>query len=98
MHKKYNIGICLTNPKDTYSGGRYFSITMAESLASAGHNVSYITNLIPIFYADFSYLKTHDTIGQYITADFIKNMPKKLDFLYVFPGTHAEYFYKNVIC
>ena len=97
ISKKYKVGICATNPKDTYSGGRYFSLVMAEALAMVGHEVSYITNLTPIFYNEFSYLNTHKSIINIITKDFLDDIPKDLDFVYIFPGTQMENFYNNTI-
>ena len=45
-----------------YSGGRYHSWVMAESLADAGHEVTFFTNNKPEFYYDFNNYPGHRKI------------------------------------
>ncbi len=47
------IAIFAKNTHQGYSGGRYYSWLIAQSLAGAGHAVTYHTNCVPEFLADF---------------------------------------------
>ena len=58
LPKALKICIFTTNPAGIYSGGRYMSMMLAYALARAQADVTYITNIAPIFDADFDVYQT----------------------------------------
>ena len=46
------IAFIAKNPKNRYSGGRIYALTMAKALSEIGFDVDYYTNVKPIFYND----------------------------------------------
>lgn len=80
------IAIMAHNSPSEYSGGRYYVCMMAEALAEAGHQVTYITNNRPVFYDDFSSYPSHDKIDLCLTRDFFWDLPPGgFDILFLVP-------------
>jgi glycosyltransferase involved in cell wall biosynthesis len=92
------VAIFVTNPKDSYSGGRYLSLVLAECLAARNHKVYYITNIKPIFFNDFEIYENHKKIELIVSIDFsIKPMESKFDFVILIPHQNpASNFYDTV--
>jgi glycosyltransferase involved in cell wall biosynthesis len=63
---------------------------IAEALALAGCEVSYVTDHRPIFYEDLSVLPAHERVNLSITSDFAKNLTAgPVDLVVVVPS-HAR--------
>ncbi|NDJ54378.1 MAG: glycosyltransferase [Chloroflexi bacterium] len=58
------------NSKAVFSGGRYHAWMMAEALAEAGHQVSFVTDNRPIFYDDFRAYPAHHRIRLIVSTSF----------------------------
>ncbi|MDR1242479.1 MAG: glycosyltransferase [Deltaproteobacteria bacterium] len=76
------IAITAIMPKGIYSGGRYHAYIMAECLAHAGNEVTFITNALPVFYDDFKNYPSHMEIEILLTENFN-----------VCPGSNDKYDY-----
>lgn len=88
------IAIFCTIPKDTYSGGRYHALMIAEALALSGHEVHFITNCEPIFVHDFSVFHHHSDIRMCIAENFETGIPSgDFDIVLLVPGAHDPRFY-----
>ena len=88
------VAVFISNPKDTYSGGRYFGLMIAEVLAEAGLEVHYVTNNLPVFWSDFQVFKNHDSLKVvYGWQEAKASLPDDLDVIYVVPGTSDNTFY-----
>jgi len=86
--------VFVTTPPNTYSGGRYCSLMMANALALAGHEVTYLTNYKPIFYGEFACLPRHFKIDLLLTSDFESNLPEgAFDVVILVPGSKDAAFY-----
>lgn len=92
------ISIFAKNSPGIYSGGRYHSWIIAESLASAGNQVTYITNNIPAFIGDFTDCPAHDKIKFILTDDFRTSLPsERQDIAAVVPQlTYLDTFFSDV--
>lgn len=93
------IAIFSENSSTNYSGGRYHSFMMAEAMAHAGHIVHYITNVLPIFYNDFSTFDHHQDVKICISPSFWFGLPEGLfDFVFIIPSlTHNMSFFLKVL-
>ncbi len=65
------------NPPAGYSGGRYYSWMVAEGLALAGHEVTYLTNHRPAFLGDFKDFPAHRQVRLRLTHDFFWDLPRR---------------------
>lgn len=94
----YNFAIFSHNMPSGYSGGRYHSWVLAESLATLGCNVDYYTNFYPECYTDFQEYKSHDNINVIKEPAFINCTPNlKYDYVILVPSAiNGRYFYKKV--
>ena len=92
------IAIFATNPVDSYSGGRYLSLALAECLAHRGHEVYYVTNNAPTFYSDFEIHNTHKHINLIVNADCtFQPGETKFDFVILIPHRNpGGHFYDTV--
>ena len=82
----------------SYSGGRYYSWLMAESLAHLGHNVSVWTNNKPYFIDDFSVYPRHNSIHLHIDPYMLKYPRSKFDIVVVVPHlTNDLSFFKRAL-
>ncbi len=63
------------NSGTTFSGGRYYAWMLAEALAYAGHDVSYITNNKPIFHDDFAQFPNHGDIKLFVSRNLRARLP-----------------------
>lgn len=92
------IAIFATNPVDSYSGGRYLSLVLAECLAYRDHEVYYVTNNKPTFCSDFEILNKHKRINLIVNDDCVLQPGgKKFDFVILIPHRNPSgYFYDNV--
>jgi glycosyltransferase involved in cell wall biosynthesis len=98
-NEKLTVAIFISNPKGIYSGGRYFGLILAESLALLGHEVHYVTNRLPVFWDDFNGLDSHIDIN--VLFDWgksIEKLPERLDLVIVVPGTSDNSFYDSAMC
>ena len=91
------IAVCATNSKDSYSGGRYHSLMLAHALSFGGNNVFYITNALPIFWSDLTDFEDKTTLSLVITPDFKKDMPSRMDYVFIAPGADDSLFYTNTL-
>jgi glycosyltransferase involved in cell wall biosynthesis len=92
------VAIFAPNPPNTYSGGRYHSLMMAEALAAGGGEVHYVTNHRPIFYDDLAVYPDHAAIRLRLTRDFASALPDgKFDLVVLVPGTRWTEFYLRTV-
>lgn len=90
-HAPKRIALFVKNAADSYSGGRYLSMVIAEALAHAGHTVYYVTNQCPIFFSDFESLPKHNRVILSITPDFKTRLPiQKCDLVIAIPGLDRD--------
>ncbi len=85
-----------TMPRNSYSGGRYHALMLAEALANGGHEVCLVTNCVPSFYRDVSCYPRHHALNVVITRDFHAGLPEgKFDIVVVVPGSTMtnDFFY-----
>ncbi|MCH8332685.1 hypothetical protein IIC65_02035, partial [Candidatus Sumerlaeota bacterium] len=88
------IAIFVTTPANTYSGGRYHSLMLAEALALGGHEVHYVTDNLPIFHEDLALYPDHEKILIHLTPDFSGGLPAgNFDAVVLIPGTSDTSFY-----
>jgi len=81
------IAIVARNPPKIYSGGRYLSWTMAEALAEAAADITYITDHHPPCANDFEPSPHHRDIQLLITGDFESDLPQApFDVILFIPG------------
>jgi glycosyltransferase involved in cell wall biosynthesis len=87
------------NPRGTYSGGRYFAWILAESLALVGHNVTFVTNVEPIFSRDFELSPAHHKLKIIISSTYkIRNVHSAADCVIIVPSMFgSHYFYENAV-
>jgi glycosyltransferase involved in cell wall biosynthesis len=78
------VAIFVNNPKGVYSGGRYLSLIAAYSLARAGADVTYVTDNLPLFDADFAAFEAVAPIRKLV--DFESPGSAQLDWVLVFPS------------
>lgn len=89
---KQNIGIFIRNNEKYYSGGRYYSIILAQTLAES-YNVYYVTDQIPVFLENFSDEKCIEIVK---THDYLFDLPKvKYDLIIVIPdlSLNSSFYY-----
>jgi glycosyltransferase involved in cell wall biosynthesis len=93
------IAIFARNSPTEYSGGRYLSWMMAEALAQARHDITYVTNRLPACYDDFASLPHHKDVQVHTTRSFAIGLPKgRLDLLVLVPGLdEGLYFYLRTL-
>jgi glycosyltransferase involved in cell wall biosynthesis len=86
------------NTPQGYSGGRYHSWAIAESLVLAGHTVTYITNCVPAFLSDFAG-QSVGSVRLLLSTDFYSDLPSESqDFVMVIPHlAYADAFFPNAI-
>lgn len=90
--------VFVTNPKDVYSGGRYYALMLTEALAELGVKTYYVTNLLPIFWGDMNSFEKHRDILVIQGFDKINSeLPDHLDFSFIVPGTSSPDFYETSI-
>lgn len=91
------VAIFATMPHDTYSGGRYYSLMLAEALAAGGHEVHFCTNHTPIFYSDLAAFPDHESVNLTLTDNFVNNLPDgDFDAVFLTPGTSIPGFYDRI--
>src|SRR5690349_5488914 len=84
---RYRVAVCATIPANTYSGGRYYALMLAEALAHGGHDVHFVINQMPVFYPDMALFPQHDRIQITRTTDFRSGMPEgAFDFVILIPA------------
>jgi len=76
------------NRQDVFSGGRYYTLNLVEALAAGGHEVTYVTECVPVFWDDFTAAPGHDRIKLHVSDDFVSGLPEARDFdvVVVTPG------------
>ncbi len=90
------MAVVTNTPPNTYSGGRYSALMLAEALAMGGHEVHFITDHEPIFLADLAVLPAHDQVQLDYTPDFRSNLPEgDFDVVFLVPGTNMRGFYRR---
>jgi len=93
-----NVAVFVSNPDGVYSGGRYHGLMLTEALATLDTNVHYVTNLLPVFWSEFQTFPAHSKIHCcFGWNNAAQNLPKKLDYLFVVPGTSDDSFYQAAI-
>lgn len=94
----FNIAVFVSNPVGIYSGGRYHGLMLTEALAMLDANVHYVTNVLPVFWPEFESFPEHQKINCCFGWDKASHeLPRKLDYLFVVPGTSDESFYQSAI-
>jgi glycosyltransferase involved in cell wall biosynthesis len=94
------IAIFMMNSSSEYSGGRYHAWIMAEALAWHDHEVSVVTNAVPVFYKDFSTYPKHKHIKVCLTPDFKSDLPgEKIDVVVLIPHLEKkpDFFLRTVL-
>ena len=92
-----HIAVCVTNSEDSYSGGRYHALMLADALALGGNKVFYITNTLPVFWEDLTIFECQKALSVIITPDFKSDMPSAIDYVFIVPGISDPSFYHNTI-
>ncbi|MZI96152.1 hypothetical protein F9817_23525, partial [Vibrio sp. CAIM 722] len=93
-----SVAIIVTNPDGIYSGGRYFSLMLAEGFSSLGFTTHYITDRVPIFSNDLSAFTYHKNIKFRLGLDDNSLLSDiKVDYTFVIPGTTNKDFYDNAL-
>lgn len=87
------------NPQGAYSGGRYFAWILAESLALVGHDVTFVTNVEPIFSRDFELSPAHHRLKVILSPTYnIRRLACSPDCIIIVPSMFgSHYFYENAI-
>ncbi len=81
-------------PANTYSGGRYYALMLAEAMAAGGNEVYFVTNQLPVFFRDMEHFPAHSRIGICITNDFKSNLPKgSFDAVFLVPAAGLAGYY-----
>ena len=93
-----NISIFTTNPKGVYSGGRYLSMILAHALGRAGAKVTYFTNNLPMFNADFGCYEDVAPVEKIVDPDFELPEGHKADWVVIIPtGGFDDKFYSSAL-
>ena len=92
-----SVAVFISNPRDLYSGGRYFGLIVAEALAARGNEVFYVTNQIPIFWQDFAEYPAHEKIRVVSGWDKAADVLPEIDAVFVVPGTSDASFYDAAV-
>lgn len=87
------------NPQGMYSGGRYHAWILAESLALVGHDVTFVTNVEPLFSRDFALSPTHHRLKVLLCPTFqIRKLRCAVDCVIIVPSMYgSHYFYENAL-
>lgn len=85
-----NIAFFCLNTKNKYSGGRIHAWTMAEAAAALGHNVTFYTNRIPVFYKDFKEFPNHLDINICLSKFFLFVPRRKYDLIIIIPHLSSQ--------
>lgn len=94
----FNVAVYVSNPAEVYSGGRYHGLMVTEALAKIGCQTYYVTNRLPVFWNDFEAFPNHNEINcLFGWEDANKKLPKKLDYVFIVPGTSDKSFYDYAI-
>jgi len=83
--RKLHIAICGVHSYNGYSGGRYFSWLLAETLANLGHRLTFWTNNEPPFIDDFISMPAHESISILIDPGFNTPPKDRLDIVILVP-------------
>ena len=84
MTKK--IAFIAKNPKNKFSGGRIYALTMAKAFSELGFDVDYYTNTKPIFYNDLVPSDSNSRINLIINNYFLFTpVNKKYDAIFLIP-------------
>ncbi len=88
-----------TNPRGMYSGGRYHAWIMAESLALAGHDVTFVTNVEPLFSRDFALSPAQHRLKVILTSTYnVRRLRCAVDCVIIVPAMFgSHYFYENAV-
>ena len=98
MDKGKKAAVFVSNPKDIYSGGRYYALMLAEALAELGIETYYVTNVLPIFWKDMEVFPSHSRIKVvYGFEQAIHELPEHIDVSFIVPGTSDPKFYEQSI-
>lgn len=88
--------VCIftTIPKGLYSGGRYLSLILAYALRRAGAEVTYVTNNLPLFDADFAAYEDGFPLRKVVSPTFEVPEDVAADWVVVIPtGSFDDTFY-----
>ena len=85
-------------PEGLYSGGRYLSLILAHSLRRAGADVTYVTNNLPLFDADFRLYEEAAPLNKIVSKDFSVPGDVRADWVVVIPtGSFNDRFYNAAL-
>lgn len=99
LGEKKRIAVFMGNTATNYSGGRYHGLMLTEALSTMGHKVYLVTNNYPVFYSDFTKIKSHQKVEVILTNTFKDILTREtIDFIFCIPGMdkHAD-FYNNIV-
>ena len=70
------VAIFATNAAGTYGGGRLAAFLLAQCLARAGAEVSFVTNAKPVFHEELQHFGHPGRVGTFLTRDFHTGLPE----------------------
>lgn len=93
---KKRVAFIAKNPKNRYSGGRIYALTLAKGLVEIGFEVDFYTNTKPIFFDEIFDKKSQCGLNLILNKHFIFYPKKKnYDFIFIIPhlNTRKNYLY-----
>ena len=92
------IAIYVKNTQNSYSGGRFYTMFLATAL-TYHHEVTYVSNIYPIFARDFEMYPSFSRIHFHIDEDFLLPSSKTIDLSIIIPSLDTSLgVYYSVVC
>ncbi|MBI0534680.1 glycosyltransferase [Roseomonas sp. KE2513] len=85
------VAVFVTNAAGVYGGGRLAAFLLAQCLARAGAEVSFVTNVKPVFYDELRYFGHPGQVALHLTKDFHLGLPGgAFDIVVLIPGQSQD--------